>query len=534
MSAVLSRPGRWGMVVAGAAALQAGGVVVRIWGLRHGFDGLRSVAAGAPPATLVGPVVAVAAAGAATGVGRFLEWWGADAAAEHLLARWRPRVLAWAVTRRVPDTDRWVGRIGGDLGHLGTWWSRGVLQGGTAAVVLAAAVGALALISPLLSLAVFGASGLAVAVSTVWAAEGASAAAEAARARRQVSRRARELIEGAGTVLVHGRLDGERRRFRRLSRRLRDARVRLRRHQARLRGLADAGAAAGTCLVLATGALLVADGRTTPGGVVAAVLVSRQLTTPLRRLVSVPSHRRRSVTLRRRLPAGPTGARSAPPLERPPRLELTGLVPGGDRTVEVPPGAVLLVTGPTASGKSRLIEALAGLTPPPGRVRADDRDVVPTPGWAGVVTDAVPLLAGSVRRNVTYGRRVDDASASGLLRRLGLHVDPGVNVGSLTPGQRRRVELARALGTGAGLVLIDDVDRHLDDDGRRRLSELLRATPATVVCTSATADTVTWLHPTVVAHLPAPEAGTPRTPTTISPGGAMPGEPATTGSREAR
>jgi ATP-binding cassette subfamily B multidrug efflux pump len=166
-------------------------------------------------------------------------------------------------------------------------------------------------------------------------------------------------------------------------------------------------------------------------------------------------------------------------------------------SLQVPPGALMAVTGPVGSGKSALARALLGLYPlESGRVVFDGRPIDEvSAGERAARTGYLPqdgyLFSGSVRGNVALFAG-DDAVApapfdpirlaaleedvltfpDGLETQIG---DQGIRVSG---GQRQRIGLARALsasGPGVpGLLVLDDPFSAVDVDTEIRIIEALR------------------------------------------------------------
>ncbi len=128
------------------------------------------------------------------------------------------------------------------------------------------------------------------------------------------------------------------------------------------------------------------------------------------------------------------------------------------REFGVAPGERVLVTGPNGAGKSTLVRVLAGdLVPERGRVETTGR-VAWLPQESPVSDPAQPLLAA-----FAAGRPGEPGDHRGALLGFGLFRpdDLDTPVGSLSAGQRRRLELARVLRAPGDLLLLDEPTNHL-------------------------------------------------------------------------
>jgi putative ABC transport system ATP-binding protein len=187
-------------------------------------------------------------------------------------------------------------------------------------------------------------------------------------------------------------------------------------------------------------------------------------------------------------------------------------------TIEARAGEILGLQGPSASGKTSLLYALAGLTPPAagavlinGRAAVAWRDagtgiifqnlcLVPT--LSAEETVALPLQSATIPRDVIAQR------AAAELDRLGLGDHAAQLVGTLSGGQRQRVAIARALATDPDLILADEPTSALDEHWRDVVLGQLVAHArrgAVVIVASGDAD-VTSVCDRVISLMP---AGTP-------------------------
>ncbi|WP_221217397.1 ribosomal protection-like ABC-F family protein [Streptomyces sp. 840.1] len=171
------------------------------------------------------------------------------------------------------------------------------------------------------------------------------------------------------------------------------------------------------------------------------------------------------------------------PVPKPPEpLRFTADIAVGDETAEVPQGPItevsglrvdgrlaldslslahgerLLITGPNGAGKSTLLRVLAGdLEPDAGTVRRAGRI-----GW--LRQDELPKdPRRSVLAEFAEGRLGHADEYTEQLLSLGLFRESefSLPVGSLSVGQRRRIDLARLVTRPVDLLLLDEPTNHL-------------------------------------------------------------------------
>lgn len=144
------------------------------------------------------------------------------------------------------------------------------------------------------------------------------------------------------------------------------------------------------------------------------------------------------------------------------------------------PGTLLALTGPSGTGKTTLLHLLAGLLrPASGQVLYGDLNVGAASetrreafrrSQVGYVFQDFHLMPGlSALENVELGLRVagvkgarDKAKAA--LERLDLGRRLHHRPGELSTGERQRVAVARAVAHAPGLLLVDEPTAHLDRD----------------------------------------------------------------------
>lgn len=134
--------------------------------------------------------------------------------------------------------------------------------------------------------------------------------------------------------------------------------------------------------------------------------------------------------------------------------------------LDVAPGRIVAVVGPTGSGKSTLVEIVAGLvTPTSGEVLADRPPAI--------VFQEAFLFSGTIRHNLELGTSIAEpelwealrlARADDFVLELPKLLDTvvGERGVSLSGGQRQRIALARALVRRPEVLLLDDTTSALD------------------------------------------------------------------------
>lgn len=229
------------------------------------------------------------------------------------------------------------------------------------------------------------------------------------------------------------------------------------------------GKAQGLHLVI-YGLLIIAAVKFLPNGIVAWV---RRFAAGRTRPVAVPAIAHAAAIERLIAPARVASRDPAPLLSVSGlRKAFGGLVAVNGIDVEVRRGEILGVIGPNGAGKTTLFNLLSGFArPDAGRVVFDAADVTGMDpheacrlGIARTFQIPKPLANVSVLENVLIAtllrtREVAEATdhALAVLEFTGLGPKRDALAGSLTPGDQKRLELARALGTRPVLLMLDEV-----------------------------------------------------------------------------
>jgi thiamine transport system ATP-binding protein len=155
--------------------------------------------------------------------------------------------------------------------------------------------------------------------------------------------------------------------------------------------------------------------------------------------------------------------------------------------LDVRPGEIVALLGPSGSGKSSMLRAIAGLEPPAaGSVWFEGRDITTQPtherGFGLMFQDFALFPHRDVGDNVAFGLRMRGQSAPAMTARVAEVLElvglPGAerrSVTQLSGGEQQRVALARALAPEPRLLMLDEPMGSLDRALRERLPMELRA-----------------------------------------------------------
>jgi len=184
--------------------------------------------------------------------------------------------------------------------------------------------------------------------------------------------------------------------------------------------------------------------------------------------------------------------------------------------LEVRAGEFVALLGPNGAGKSTLFQLLTGLfNADAGEVRVCGQDMRVAPvralGRIGVVFQQMTLdMDLSVEANLVFHARLHGiggaqakARIADALARLGLAERRGDRVRELSGGNRRKVELARALVHQPSVLLMDEATVGLDPASRRHLLDevlALRASGVGVLWASHLVDEAEGADRVLVLH----------------------------------
>ncbi len=161
-------------------------------------------------------------------------------------------------------------------------------------------------------------------------------------------------------------------------------------------------------------------------------------------------------------------------------------------SMKIDKGDVVGIIGPSAAGKSSLARIILGLWPlSAGKARLDKADIyqwdkVDLGKYIGYLPQDIELFEGTISQNISRFSEIDPAKVVEAAKRAGVHemilrlpegYDTKIGAGgeSLSGGQRQRVGFARAIYGNPVLVVLDEPNSNLDDQGEMALVEAIKS-----------------------------------------------------------
>jgi ATP-binding cassette subfamily C protein/ATP-binding cassette subfamily C protein EexD len=280
--------------------------------------------------------------------------------------------------------------------------------------------------------------------------------------------------------------------------------------------------------LLCAGALLAIEGMISPGAMLAASIVMGRALAPVEQIISqwkrlgacrdayrrlrqmFEAHPQAAATIDLPAPSGCIEVENAvvfPPLSQRAAVKYVSF--------SLQPGECVAVLGASGSGKSSLARALAGVWPlADGTIRIDGAayaqwDTNRLGKHIGYLPQDVDLFAGTIAENIARLDASNQAAVIAAAQAAGVHeavlrlpkgYETKIGEGgiALSGGMRQRIGLARALYGNPRLIVLDEPNSNLDEEGERALAraiDQLKADKRTVV---------------IVTHRPAALAGADR------------------------
>ncbi len=257
-------------------------------------------------------------------------------------------------------------------------------------------------------------------------------------------------------------------------------------------------------LILALGAYLVIENEITGGLMIAGSILLGRALAPIdmmigtwKGFIGARGQYKRLNEMLLQIPAG-TEKMTLPDPEGSFQIEAAVVVPPGAKTpvikgitMAIAKGDVIGVIGPSGAGKSTFARALLGIWPTAnGKIRLDGADVF---AWnrhelgpfIGYLPQDIELFEGTISENIARFGDIDPekvvnaakmADVHDLILRLpeGYDTRIGASGGNLSGGQRQRIGLARALYGDPVVVVLDEPNSNLDEQGELALGNAIQ------------------------------------------------------------
>ena len=256
--------------------------------------------------------------------------------------------------------------------------------------------------------------------------------------------------------------------------------------------------------LLGGGAYLAIKGEISPGMMIAGSIIGGKALAPIDMAVGswggVVSARlayRRLENLFRTIPPRVVGMDLPPPTGQI-SLENAFAVPPGSQiptvrgvSFDIEAGDTVGIIGPSAAGKSTIARLMVGVWPAvSGKVRMDGADIATIPRekigpFIGYLPQDIELFDGTIAENISRFGDMDPVKVVDAARRAGVHemilrfpagydTPVGEAGGQLSGGQKQRMGLARALYGDPALLIFDEPNSNLDDEGEATLINAVR------------------------------------------------------------
>jgi len=407
-------------------------------------------------------------------------------------------------------------RFVGDLSAIRRWVCFGLARIVVASIVAAISISVLAYLDSYLAIC----TAVILTLGLVWniklGPRMRQVVNDSRRLRGYLANNINEKISSFAVIQAFNQQKKERRLFKKQSSQLQDAMIGRTRATSRMRLVNEAAGALSMAAILSLGSLEVFENHTSTGNVAAALAVVSFLSNAFRDFGRVNEYHQAFRISKKKIIEFMQTKRLTGRSSRRPTLqvekgviELQGIALKGvleDISGTIPGGARLAIIGDNGAGKSTLLQVIARLVDPSkGKVLIDGQDIrqcnlASVREAIGIVSPDLPLIRGSVRKNLRY--RSPDAPTEEidrvknlcrideLLEQLPRGEDFRVQEGgrNLSLGQRHKLSVARALVGQPAILIVDEIDATLDEQAALVLEKVIREFSGTVLMVSRSAD----------------------------------------------
>lgn len=180
------------------------------------------------------------------------------------------------------------------------------------------------------------------------------------------------------------------------------------------------------------------------------------------------------------------------------KISIEGILKISD--FEIKAGEHIFLEGKNGTGKTTLLFTLAGILPlNTGQIELDntplvsDHNIRVSQKNIALVSPDIGLMRGSLLRNLSYANtHINQTELDSIIRRCNLGdiierlprgLDSKLSEGgkNLSLGERKRIMLARALLMNPDLLLLDELDAHLDAHSFKIIEHTLSQFPGTII-----------------------------------------------------
>lgn len=403
-------------------------------------------------------------------------------------------------------------RFTGDLSMYRTWLSRGLLEGSVSLIVLVCGIVLLFWMDPIIACAATAALSLGGAVTIIGGYPMRRSIRSMRRRRSLLTSNIDEQLQSLPVVQVFGRAFGEASRLDRQNASLTRALLKIATQRGWWRCLTVFTGLLPIAAVLSVGLVRVRNEELSLATFLTALLIVQYLAHSVRVIGLAHDYWHRSRVSKRKLvdflrsSSRPLYNRGSKDLHltsgsiRFENVSVSGALEG--ITACITGRTHIAICGPAGAGKSTLLSLIAGLVEADeGAVIVDGQNLEGYPrgalfGRVGYVSPDLPLMRGTVLRNITYGRpRATEQEILRVILATSLdtvlsQLSDGINTWitesgrNLSFGQRQLICLARAIMGNPRILLLDEPSLGLDEATMRVFESVLDNYSGTVVVTT--------------------------------------------------